>query len=446
MLELLSKSVKHITIEPVYFFHYTTYILLDLINTNLYLQKACRFNATTEPDLSTPCDNEKQGVLFASKINSNYRYVMFTVCILYTMLATCWSDESGRRRRPLIFLPIFGQILQSINGCVHSYFWYWTPLSAAISDMIFEMSVGGISLMIIAVQIYVCDMSNTENRTMRLGLLWGVKTLCMPVGNGSAGFLLRTIGFFYSYFVCLVLSAISLLLVVILVKDISVVPAEKPSFLQLFNPIRIVHSFKVVFKKTLGSKRSLVLLLLIAYVAVYFTFQGEKTVFYLFIRYKFHWDEKQFSLYLVYRNIVVVSGTLFCSFILSKWLKIHDGLIGAFAGMWDIVAVIAYLLADRDWQLYVAALFDLFHGTALSVSVSFLSKFYQGDEFGRLNAALSLFALAIPFSHPAYNIVFQKTIDYFPSAFFFISLFINVMVFVLYCVSYIICRIMKITT
>lgn len=269
----LTKYSKHITIEPVFFFHYTTYILLDMINTNLYLQKACRSNITAEPDLSTPCDNEKQGVLFASKINSNYRYVMFTVCILFTMLATCWSDESGRRRRPLVFLPIFGQFLQSINGCLHSYFWYWTPMTAAISDMVLEMSVGGITMMIIAAQIYVCDMSDAENRTMRLGLLWGVKTLCMPVGNGSAGFLIRTIGFFYSYCLCIVLSTISLILAVVLVKDISV-PAEKQSFLQLFNPMRIVHSFKVVFKKTLGSKRTLVLMLLVLYVCVYFTFQG----------------------------------------------------------------------------------------------------------------------------------------------------------------------------
>lgn len=269
----LSKYLHHVSIEPVYFFYYSTYIIIDLVNTNLYLQKACRFNATIEPDLDTACDNEKQGVLFASKINSNYRFVMFTLCIIYTMLATCWSDESGRRT-PLIFLPIFGQLLQSINGCLHSYFWYWPPMAAVLSDMLFETGVGGVTLFLTAAQIYICDITNAENRTMRLGLLLGVKTLCMPVGNGSAGFLIRSIGFFYTYSLCLALSAISCILAFVLVKDVSVPVNQRRDFLQLFNITRIVDSFKVVFKESLGSKRVVVLLLLILYVSIYFAVQG----------------------------------------------------------------------------------------------------------------------------------------------------------------------------
>ncbi len=42
---------------------------------------------------------------------------------------------------------------------------------------------------------------------------------------------------------------------------------------------------------------------------------------------------------------------------MSKMLKIHDGLIGVFAGFWDTIAVIAYLCANQSWMLYFSKLF-----------------------------------------------------------------------------------------
>lgn len=277
MAQHLNRIIKDITVEPASFFYFTTYIILDAVNTNLFLQKACRFNTTVEPDLNTPCDDEKKGVLFASVINSNYRFVMMTSCIIYTMLATCWSDEAGRRRRPLIFLPIIGQLLQGISGCINSYFWQWIPMTAVLSDMVFEVLGGGVVLMAIATQIYICDVSDTQSRTMRLGLLLAVKTSCLLFGSGSAGFLMRSYGFFYTYLLCSAFSTVSLILALILVKDVSVPAQRTHSFWQFFNLLRLADSFKVVFKKSLGRKRFVVMILLTIYVVVFFTTQGKDT-------------------------------------------------------------------------------------------------------------------------------------------------------------------------
>ncbi|XP_065210767.1 probable peptidoglycan muropeptide transporter SLC46 [Planococcus citri] len=440
MLIMWNGLIKDVTVEPCFFFYFTAYLILDVVNTNLYLQKSCRFNITSEPDLNTECDDEKQGVLFASKVNSEYRFAMLIICVIYTILSTCWSDEAGRRRRPLIYLPIIGLALQSLSGCLHSYFWQWDPLAAALSELGCEIISGGVVLMITSTQIYMCDVSNMENRTMRLGILLAVRTLCEQLGGGGVGFILRGVGFFYSYLLCFVFSAISLVLALIFVRDVSVPVEKKHNFFQFFNLNRVVDSFRVVFKKSLGRRRIIVALLLAVYIIVFATTQGEKTVFYLFFRYKFHWDERQFSVYTVYKNTGIILGTIFCSVVLSKHFKIHDGVIGMFAGFWDTVAVLGYLFAYRNWHLYVVPLFEVFHGTALSVCVSFFSKYYDNSEFGRLYAVLCVFGLMIPACHPAYNIIFQNTIDFFPAAFFILSASLDVIIIILYCISYLLCQ------
>ncbi|XP_065218992.1 probable peptidoglycan muropeptide transporter SLC46 [Planococcus citri] len=436
MSKNLLRFLKVITVEPAYFLYWAIYIILDGTNTNLLLQKKCRFNATFEPDLNTLCDDEKQGVLFATEMNSFYRFIMLFVCTFFSIFATSWSDEAGRRRRPLIFLPIIGQIIQALFGCLHSHFWSWMPQTAVYSNIIVEMMSGGIILMSLAGQMYIWDVSSVESRTMRMGMLLGARTLADLMGYGGSGFILRRIGFFYTYLFCFVSSIAALILALVFVRDISVQVDKKLSFSKIFSVMKIVDSFKVVFKKSLGRGRIVVVILLSIYTLISFATQGEKAILYLFLRYKFHWDEREFSTYIVYRYIGVAIGSVFCSIILSKILKIHDGIIGVFAGLWDTIAVIGYLFAYKTWHLYAVPIFDVFHGTALSVSLSFLSKFYKSDELGRLSSVTGMFTLLIPICHPVYNGIFEATLDTFPSAFFLSSISLDTIVVLLYCVSY----------
>lgn len=278
-------TLKDITVEPATFFYILSYVMIDGINTNLVLEKACDVNATVERNLDIPCEDVKAGTQLSSKVNEKYKTVMFLFDMIYTILATCWSDEAGRRRRPLIFLPIVGSIFQSISGCFHSYFWSWSPHSAAISNAICEGLSGGIVLMQIATQMYICDVSAMNNRTMRLGILLTVKMVSLTSGAGIVGFLIHGIGFFKSYVVCFVLSIISLTLALIYVKDVSVRVEKKRHVLQLFNLRRIVDSFKLVFNKNLGRQRILAFILIMIYVFTTFATHGKKCLSYgFFIR------------------------------------------------------------------------------------------------------------------------------------------------------------------
>lgn len=265
---------KYLTIEPALFFYFTTFILLELLNTNLYLQKSCRNVTETEPNLHTSCDDEKKGILFVSSVNSSYQYVVLTIMFLYATLISSWSDGAGKRRRPLIILPIIGQLIQTTANTLHSYFWYWPPLAVVISDAATKCLFGGHILMLLGSQIYLCDVTNVQNRTLRIGIFTALKIICLPIGSGVAGFMIQGLGFFYSYLICFALTAISLVLVFIFVTDVSI-EAENKSIFSFFNILQIVDGFKVVFGKKPGKQRLIVLLLVATHVIMWFTSEGK---------------------------------------------------------------------------------------------------------------------------------------------------------------------------
>lgn len=276
-MKIISKTLTHITVEPSFFFYYSTFVLLELVNTNLYLQKPCRHNTTSEPNLETKCDDEKAGITFVANLNAYVRTFVILLMLLYVVIGSYWSDESGRRRRPLLFLPIVGQILQCINGMVQSYFWQLPAISAAAIDQILQCLFGGHLVMLIISHVYVCDISSKQDRTMRIGILTALKTICLPIGNGTSGFLLHAVGFFYSFLICLLMSIVSLVFGVLFVKDTSVPCENKITVWQACSCKTFKDSLNVLFKKSLGEKKKIIYVLLCVHVLVWFSSEGKYT-------------------------------------------------------------------------------------------------------------------------------------------------------------------------
>lgn len=252
----------------------TIAIISDFISTNLYIQKSCRNDTFLEPDLNTHCDDEKRGILFVTNVNYYTRYFWIALMVVHTILSSCWSDRAGRRRKPFIMIPIFGQVIQLLCLCLQSYFWSCSPYLAVASNFIIQVLSGGNVLCHNACITYITDTSSLEDRTMKMSILYALQTACHPIGNGVSGYLLRSAGFFYSYVICLVASFISLILGIYLIKDISYPVEKKPSYLSFFSPKEVIDSVKMVFRKSLGDKRPIVMTLLILHIAVWFNFSG----------------------------------------------------------------------------------------------------------------------------------------------------------------------------
>lgn len=249
----------YLIFEPAYVLFNIAVFISDLADTNLFLQKTCRFNVTSEPDIKTPCDDEPAGIAFVASINSKYVFGLSFITVFITVLMSAWTDKALQRRKLCILLPMVVKAVQLIGMCLHSYFWYWPVLFAVFTENVLIASV----CMRVASIVYICCISSSEDRTFRLTLLYVLQTVTNIISSGSSGFLLRYIGFLNTYILCTVLAVSAIIYLQIFVKD---VPGENNSgflkYIRDFFDIRsLVQAFKLVFRKREGNARTMILLL-----------------------------------------------------------------------------------------------------------------------------------------------------------------------------------------
>ena len=69
--------------------------------------------------------------------------------------------------------------------------------------------------------------------------------------------------------------------------------------------------------------------------------------------------------FILFHNDCLDAGGMLCTLIMSKILKIHDSIIGTFAGFMDTLAAIGFFFAVTDWQIYAG----IFHTQRLTINL-----------------------------------------------------------------------------
>ncbi|XKL66478.1 hypothetical protein PGB90_009898 [Kerria lacca] len=382
------------------------------LNLNLFLQKSCRFNLESEPNLDTLCDDESKGITFLVSVNSIYLLALSVITNILIIFVAAWSDKAGKKYKQVLVYTITGHILTNIIFCLHSYFWHWPPMAAVLTTVIMGILFLGYMSVITFSLMYVCNVSNVEDRTMKLTIMGCIEEFCRCISKGMTGFLLHNLGFFRSYLIILVIGVLSWIHCYFFLEDISKETNENVRLAEIISPKRITESFQILFKKRRTGEKVTIYLLVIIYIIVWFTNLGEESVIYIFLRYKFQWNEQIFATFIIYKLIGLIIGTFISSIILSKLLKIHDGLIGILAAFCDTVAVAIYFFATEMWHIYLIPIFDIFHGAALAICVSFLTKFFNELEFGKLFSALNVVGILIMPATTVYSEFFEYTRDH----------------------------------
>ncbi len=261
-------------VELSYALFCLAYYLMDLVNTNLIFQKSCRINATWEPNLDTPCDDEAKGVFFVSKFHSTYRFSFRTAITLFGILSTTWSDHAGKRKI-FILSPIVGLLLQNALLCYQSYFWSCPVEFAFLTEGLFQVTTGGLLCFNAFVLINIYETTSIDNRTLRISILSSVQILCVLISSGLSGWLMFYAGFLCTYFACSILATISLVIAWIFVHDTPRNEKCVATFRDAFDAKRILSSIETVFKKRERNERMMIIILLTANILNWFVISGE---------------------------------------------------------------------------------------------------------------------------------------------------------------------------
>lgn len=255
-----------VTVEPMLFLYFVTNILSNNVGTNMLLHKGCNPNATMAPDLqvSSDCLLENIAQHGVSSINVWKHIIQELVSLVFIMFAGPWSDRHGRRRRPLMFVPVIGQMTCDVFNLLSAVFWNLSPTVTGITQSLILSFTGSQHCFFIGMFAYLADITDMSNRTMRIGFASAVLPLAATLGALSGGYLNVKLGFVAVFALNIGINVVALCLGLLFIYDTSEPYKTTGSlYRNTFDPNIVVQSCKTVFVKRDNHKRFILLLMIV---------------------------------------------------------------------------------------------------------------------------------------------------------------------------------------
>lgn len=470
--------IKNITVEPMLACYIIPSVLASLATQNLNLEKACRVNLALGDEVCTALEARQTANYTAEE--TKVQQLVAGMSIWKTLLQSSlpavlimflgsWSDRRAKRK-PCMLLPIVGEFLTSIGLILCTYFFYQLPMEVAgVTEALFPALTGGWMTMFMAIFSYIGDVTTLETRTLRIGVVNVFCSIGIPIGTALSGVLYKQIGFYGVFSLAALLYVFSFTYGLFRIKeekkpqiqyvfqekkaanncppvqtiktenwiindkskdkDNNQVPKDikRPNKLVLFlkdffDLQHIRDTMQVAFKEGSHNRRKRVILLMIVVMVVIGPMHGEMTVMYLFTRYRFNWNEVDYSIFSTYSMITNLIGTVISVGVFSHMLKIDDALIGVMSCMSKILAGFVYATATTTWMIYLAPLVDIVNGTSFIAMRSIASKLVPPEELGKVNSLFGVCEALMPLVYgPMYSAVYAATMNTMPGAFFILG-------------------------
>lgn len=432
--EKFKMVATNITVEPIMLCYDIPHVVASLAMQHLNLEKACRvdLNYTTSICDAMAVHNEtgyaKEDEAIVQKYVASamaYRSILQSVIptILVLFLGS-WSDRH-QKRKPCIILPLFGEVVLVLGLAISTYFFYEMPI---IYNVFIEglppALTGGAHSLDMAVFAYISSITTLEERTVRVGAVNLIITVAGTIGSAICGVLYYQLGFYGCYVLTISAYTFGIFYTMIRIKDTKIeedINAEpKKSFLvDFFNPEIVKDTFQVAFKEGERNRRKRILAIMILVVVIIGPMIGEHNVLYMFTRYRYEWDEIDYSIYNTFYAVVHIAGGIFSLMLFSKYLKFDDAMLGMLSSTSKILASLVFAFAPSPTVFYIGAIVELFNGTSFIAMRTIISKLVPANELGKIYSIFSVCEAITPLIYgPMYTSIYKLTIDVVPGAFF----------------------------
>ncbi|CAH2075033.1 unnamed protein product, partial [Iphiclides podalirius] len=407
------KYVKsNITVEPILTLFMVPSVLTLLAAQNLYIDKACRVNLQFGDEVCMDLrlrktDNHTSQEIEVQKLIASvqsWRSVVNTIVPTLLMLFIgAWSDKTGRRKICML-MPIFAELMTCLLNIINTYFFYeisveWTVLI----DIIFPSLTGG----------------------------WYTMFLGFPIGMGFSGVLIKYLGYYGVFSIAGSIHLFNFCYLYFTIEDHTWLENKQKKkrsgcigfLIEFFDVKSLKETLGIVFKKGRNNRR-LHLCLILTCVCLHFgPLMGELSVMYIFVRYRFNWDEMHYSIYSTYSLIMHSIGTIFSISVFSKKLKAHDSVLGIISAASKIAGALVLTFAVKGYQAYLCPLVEILNGTSAIALRSLSSKLVSYQELGRLNSLFGLVETIMPLIYaPVYTKVYVATLHFLPGTVFLLSI------------------------
>ena len=215
------RIVSSITVEPVTFFYACALILhAPLIQQYVYqrlsedrgipsnvnvVESSCGIYTDTETDISI-AHKRKEVQSLTSFIYLGIIMAAALPSFFMALLLGSWSDRVGRK--VVVLLPVIGGLMDSIGVLITMY--TRGPLYLLFIGSFCNGLCGFFTTMILAVFSYMADITNEEERALRLGVLEAFAFTSGMISHISSGWWIHRLGFKAPYIFITTLHIISI--------------------------------------------------------------------------------------------------------------------------------------------------------------------------------------------------------------------------------------------
>lgn len=288
--------LNNITIEPLVTLYIAPSVLTYIPTSNLKLLKACRVNLNlteevcqevmTKSQLTNGsafvyAEEEKMTQQLVADMDAWVSIVKNSLPIILLMFIGSWSDRN-KRRKPCLLLPFVGDLLSTLGFLLCVYYFLQLPLEVTgFFDAIFPAFSGGITLMLMAIFSYIADITTTEDRTFRIGVITFIQTFFNFVVQFITGYMYQGIGFYGVYSVVAILYFAGILYCTFYVKESrKPKPLPKNYVKDFFDPTHVVETCNVIYKKREGRQRFKIILVLLLTITMCAPVVGKYELYY----------------------------------------------------------------------------------------------------------------------------------------------------------------------
>ncbi|XP_046384244.1 tetracycline resistance protein, class C-like isoform X2 [Ischnura elegans] len=417
--------IKVINVEPILFFVSFSMVLSDAPFQDLVLKRICLETPGIEPDV---CESLPQHPKEEEMVQPRAVILLMAKSLIEAILPALmafwvgpWSDRT-RRRKPLLVLPLVGYALRYAILAILVGFTSVRPEYFLIASVPIAVS-GGLVSTFTSLTCIVGDETEGDGptRTLRLGLLQAFFIVGILPASLMSSSVLSALGYHGVFAISGLALLLALVITLFIVKDTP--PVRDPDDKGDQQTVGLVKEmFQTVFKERPNGGRACIILCVLALASSIITYEGESSLGFLYVREKFGWKIKEFTLYLSATIALYLFGTVFGVVILSNKLKIPDATLTASVYLTKVISSLVRAFASEPWMMYLSSVIAVFGDISSPVSRSILSKNAPQDELGKVfSLTASLEALTPLASSPLYTLLYNKTLHTFPGAYFILS-------------------------
>ncbi|KAF7987222.1 hypothetical protein HCN44_010415 [Aphidius gifuensis] len=429
---------KYITVEPTMWLYMMAFMSTTVIEQSLFIYKACRVDHGLSEEI---CRNKINDSNLNNKIQitvSNFHQWNdisgHIFPIILALFIGNWSDKHGRKI-PLLF-GLFGKFLYSmmivvnlLNPTWNLNMIFWT---ATIPSAIF----GGDVAIFASCFAYITDVTTLKQRTLRVTILDVVYLSTMPIGIYLGSYLYNEI-FEKSYIIMFLINTFFLLLSLnyslIFLKwrtnEFQIPVDTQRFFSDFFNKKHVISIYKTVTIKRIAFGR-LHLWFLFLSMCLYMFQRSETQMIFLYTQKTFNWDVVDNSYFRVYKSSLLIIAMSIVARTLDGYIK--DSYVVAIGACSHAIGRIFFAAGKNSTIFYLGATFASFGPIVAPTLRSMTSKVVSAGERGKAFAILAVCDNAIPLiCSPLYSQIYIKTIDYLPSAFFWLTFVTQVAILII---------------